>query len=167
MIKMKIVNIQEVLPTNAPVVLLGEEEGERLLPIFIGRPEATAIGLALADQRPPRPMTHDLLASMVETFGWQVERVVITDLQEKTFFAEIYFRGPVGVEVVPCRPSDALALAVRSNGEIYVEEKVLDQAGYLSEDDDSGQSEEEVEEFRAFLDNVNPDDFAGGDSEPS
>ena len=91
MIKMKIVNIQEVLPTNAPVVLLGEEEGERLLPIFIGRPEATAIGLALADQRPPRPMTHDLLASMVETFGWQVERVVITDLQEKTFFAEIYF----------------------------------------------------------------------------
>ena len=159
MIEMKIINVQEVLPTNVPVVLLQEETGDRILPIFIGRPEATAIGLSLANQIPPRPMTHDLLVKIVDSFGFQVERIEITELREKTFFADIYFRGSTGVEVVSARPSDALAIAVRTGAAIYADEEVLNQASYLADEDDE-LSEDQVEEFREFLDSVNPDDFA-------
>ena len=159
MIEMKIINVQEVLPTNVPVVLLQEEAGDRILPIFIGRPEATAIGLSLANQTPPRPMTHDLLAKIVDSFGFQVERIEITELREKTFFADIYFRGSTGVEVVSARPSDALAIAVRTGAAIYADEEVLNQASYLADEDDE-LSEDQVVEFREFLDSVNPDDFA-------
>jgi len=159
MIEMKIMNVQEVLPTNVPVVILQEESGSRLLPIFIGRPEATAIGLSLANQDPPRPMTHDLLVTIVELLGFQVERIEITELREKTFFADIYFRGPNGVEVVSSRPSDALAVAVRTGATIYADEGVMDQASYLPEEDDS-LSETQIDDFRDFLDSVNPDDFA-------
>lgn len=158
MIEMKIMSVQEVLPTNVPVVLLQEESGSRLLPIFIGRPEATAIGLSLADQNPPRPMTHDLLATVVDLFGFQVERIEITELREKTFFADIYFRGPNGVEVVSSRPSDALAIAVRTGATIYADEQVMEQASYLA--DDENLSESQIDDFREFLDSVNPDDFA-------
>ena len=161
MIEMRIVGVQEVLPTNAPVVLLREVDGDRLLPIFIGLPEATAIGLAQAGQTPPRPMTHDLLATVVETFGGRIEQVVVSDLRDKTFFAEIVLRGPSGVETVSARPSDAIALAVRSGSPVFAAEEVLDAAGYVATDDDEPVAEEQVEEFREFLDSVNPDDFAG------
>ena len=159
MIEMKIINVQEVLPTNVPVVLLQEEAGDRILPIFIGRPEATAIGLSLANQTPPRPMTHDLLAKIVDSFGFQVERIEITELPEKTFFADIYFRGSTGVEVVSARPSDALAIAVRTGAAIYADDEVLNQASYIADEDDE-LSEDQFEVFREFLDSVNPDDFA-------
>ena len=116
MIEMEIVGVQEVLPSSVPVVLLREADGERLLPIFIGMPEATAIGLALAGQDPPRPMTHDLMATLLATFSATLERVVVTELRDRTFFAEMYLRGPAGVEVVSARPSDAIALALRAWG---------------------------------------------------
>ena len=104
-------------------------------------------------------MTHDLLAKIVDSFGFQVERIEITELREKTFFADIYFRGSTGVEVVSARPSDALAIAVRTGAAIYADEEVLNQASYLADEDDE-LSEDQVEEFREFLDSVNPDDFA-------
>ena len=97
MIKMEVVGVQQVLPSNTPVVLLREEDGERLLPIFIGLPEATAIGLALSGQEPPRPMTHDLMTTVLEAFSVVPEQVVVSELRDRTFFAEIYLRGSAGV----------------------------------------------------------------------
>ena len=161
MIEMEIVGVQEVLPSSVPVVLLREADGERLLPIFIGMPEATAIGLALAGQDPPRPMTHDLMATLLATFSATLERVVVTELRDRTFFAEMYLRGPAGVEVVSARPSDAIALAVRTGTSVFAAEDVVDQAGYLPPPTDKPVAEAQVEEFRAFLDSVEPEDFEG------
>ena len=107
MIEMQVVGVQEVLPTNTPVVLLRESEGRRLLPIFIGHPEATAIALALAGQETPRPMTHDLLVEVLEDFSIRVEQVVVSELRDRTFFAELHLSGPDGPQVVSARPSDA------------------------------------------------------------
>ena len=155
--------MQEVLPSDTPVVLLRESDGQRMLPIFIGLPEAKAIGLAMAGQDPPRPMTHDLLVTLLETFSVAVEQVVVTDLRERTFFAEVTLRGPAGIEVVSARPSDAIALAVRTGAPVFAAEEVVDEAGFVpppSEDgDDAPAAEAEVEEFRAFLDSVDPGDF--------
>ena len=163
MIKMEVVGVQQVLPSNTPVVLLREEDGERLLPIFIGLPEATAIGLALSGQEPPRPMTHDLMTAVLEAFSVVPEQVVVSELRDRTFFAEIYLRGSAGVEMVSARPSDAIALAVRTGAQIFVAVEVLEEAGYVAPSDgDDLVAEAQVEEFRAFLDTVNPDDFAGG-----
>ncbi len=163
MIAMDVLGVQEVLPSDTPVVLLRESDGQRMLPIFIGLPEAKAIGLAMAGQDPPRPMTHDLLVTLLETFSVAVEQVVVTDLRERTFFAEVTLRGPAGIEVVSARPSDAIALAVRTGAPVFAAEEVVDEAGFVpppSEDgDDAPAAEAEVEEFRAFLDSVDPGDF--------
>ena len=166
MIEMRVVGIQEVLPSSTPVVLLREMEGERLLPIFIGMAEATAIGLVLADQEPPRPMTHDLIGGLLDSFSVELEQVHVTELRDRTFFAELHLRGPEGDQVLSCRPSDAIAIAIRTKTPIYATADVLDEAGYMAPLDESGQAvpaaEAQVEEFREFLDSVNPDDFAGG-----
>ena len=166
MIAMDVLGVQEVLPSDTPVVLLRESDGERMLPIFIGLPEAKAIGLAMAGQDPPRPMTHDLMAMLLETFSVAVEQVVVTELRERTFFAEVTLRGPVGIEVVSARPSDAIALAVRTGAPVFVAEEVVDEAGFVPPSSDEGvdpsdapAAEAQVEEFRAFLDSVDPEDF--------
>ena len=162
MIEMKVVGVQEVLPTNTPVVLLRESEGRRLLPIFIGHPEATAIALALAGKETARPMTHDLLAGVLEDFSIRVEKVVVSELRDRTFFAELHLRGPDGPQVMSARPSDAIALAVRTGTSVFAAEEVLEEAAYLPpEEEKSTGTEEQVEEFREFLDQVNPEDFAG------
>lgn len=162
MIEMQIVGVQEVLPMNTPVVLLRECKGLRLLPIFIGHPEATAIALALAGQETPRPMTHDLLAGVLGDFSIRVEQVVVSELRDRTFFAELHLHGPDGTQVVSARPSDAIALAVRTGTSVFVSEEVLDEAAYLPpREGESTGTEEQVEEFREFLDQVNPEDFAG------
>ena len=162
MIEMQIVGVQEVLPTNTPVVLLRESEGRRLLPIFIGHPEATAIALALAGQETPRPMTHDLVVEVLDGFSIRLEQVVVSELRDRTFFAELHLRGPDGPQVVSARPSDAIALAVRTATSVFAAEEVLDEAGYLPpEEEKPVGTEEQLEEFREFLDQVNPADFAG------
>ena len=162
MIEMRVVGSTSCTPTNTPVVLLRESEGRRLLPIFIGHPEATAIALALAGQETPRPMTHDLLAGVLEDFSIRVEKVVVSELRDRTFFAELHLRGPDGPQVVSARPSDAIALAVRTGTSVFAAEEVLEEAAYLPpEEEKSAGTEEQVEEFREFLDQVNPEDFAG------
>ncbi len=104
---MEVVGVHEVLPSDTPVVLLRETDGERLLPIFIGLPEAKAIALALDGQEPPRPMTHDLMSTMLDAFSVSLEQVVVTDLRDRTFFAEVTLRGPAGIEVsVGGRPGE-------------------------------------------------------------
>lgn len=153
------------LPSSAPIVLLRETgDSGRLLPIFIGGPEATAIALAMDDVETPRPMTHDLFKSVLDALAVTVKRVIVTDIQDKTFFAELEFEGNEGAErSVSSRPSDAIALAVRTGTPIYVDEHVLTKAGYTVPDDGEGEDsvdeEQVLEEFRDFIDSVDPSDF--------
>jgi bifunctional DNase/RNase len=164
MVPMELVGVRVELPSNTPIVLLrtsGEEEGESLiLPIFVGGPEATAIALAHEGVEPPRPMTHDLFAQALDAMDVQVERVVITELRERTFFAELHMRSPSEARVMSARPSDAIALAVRMDVPIYAEDELLAEVGYSDEPDAEEESEDVVEEFRDFIESVKPEDFA-------
>ena len=162
MVEMELVGVRVELPTNAPIVLLREREGDqRLLPIFIGGPEATAIAFALENVSTPRPMTHDLMKILLEDLGARVDRIVVTDLDEGTFFAEVHIRSNGDSLQVSSRPSDAIALAVRMSTPIFVSEEVLDEAGYAGSEEDTGDQEEVVEEFKRFIEDVSPEDFAG------
>ncbi len=159
---MELVGVRVELPSSAPIVLLRETtEHGRLLPIFIGGPEATAIALALDEVETPRPMTHDLFKSVLDVLAVTVARVVVTDIQDKTFYAELEIEGADGTRKVSSRPSDAIALAVRTKTPIYVDEAVLSKAGYPVPDDGSDDVDEEqvLEEFRDFIDSVDPSDF--------
>jgi uncharacterized protein len=160
-VEMELVSVEAPeRPTRTPVVILRELTGQRrLLPIFIGTPEAQAIALSMQNIETPRPMTHDLLKNMLEELGAQVERIIVTELREGTFFAEIVVSAGGEVRSVSSRPSDAIALAVRIGSPIFAEEEVLDEAGRVEQPDEE-QAEQMVEEFRAFIDHVNPEDFA-------
>lgn len=145
--------------TNSPVVLLKdvEEEDDRMLPIWIGHAEAMAILLRMQEVEPPRPLTHDLLRHTVESLGFLVERVEITRLEESTFFAAIVMRGEEKRVALDARPSDSMALAVRTGAPIYVADDVWESASLETED--TVDEEVEVERFRTFLDHVEPADF--------
>jgi bifunctional DNase/RNase len=160
-VEMELVSVEAPeRPTRTPVVILREMSGQRrLLPIFIGVPEAQAIALSMQNIETPRPMTHDLLKNVLDELGAQVERIVVTELREGTFFAEIVVNSQGEVRSVSSRPSDAIALAVRIGSPIFAAEDVLDEAGRVEQDDDE-QAEEMVEKFRNFIDHVNPEDFA-------
>jgi len=159
MIRLSLVGVRVEVPTNQPIVLLREEEGQRYLPIFIGPPEATAIVYALQGMDTPRPMTHDLFKTVLDDLSLRLEQVVITELQDGTFFAEIELVGNGANRRISSRPSDAIALAVRYEDQvpIFADEAVLDEAGVLFEQEDE---EEQIEEFREFLDQITPEDFA-------
>jgi uncharacterized protein len=160
MVEMELVGVRVELPTNTPIVLLREAGGDRrMLPIFIGPPEATAIAFALEQVATPRPMTHDLLKNLLDELGVTLERVVVTDLQDSTFFAELHLVQGTETHLLSSRPSDAIALAARTGSPIYAEEEVLDQVGYQVQEE-ALPEEEVVEEFRRFIDDVDPEDFA-------
>jgi bifunctional DNase/RNase len=129
----------------------------RVLTIFIGGVEMHAIQLALEGQEPPRPMTHDLFRDVLGELGVVLERVVITELRESTFFAELHLSASGQARVVSSRPSDAVALAVRIGCRIFIAEEVLDEAAALPPE---AVADEVVEQFREFIDSVNPEDFA-------
>ena len=157
MIEMNLVGVRVELPTNQPIVLLKEKEGERFLPIWIGAMEATAIAFALQGIVTARPMTHDLMKNLLEEVGVNVERIVITELRDGTFYAVIHMQANGSSYEVSSRPSDAIALAVRVNVPVFAQEEVLTEASIVIRDDE----EQEVEKFREFLEQVNPEDFAG------
>ena len=157
--QMDVVGVRVEMPSNQPIVLLREVEGERYLPIWIGAVEATAIAFAQQGVVPARPLTHDLLRDVVSSLGHTLSEVRITELTDGVFFAVLAFEG--GVEV-SARPSDAIALALRTGTPIYGAETVLEAAGISVPDE----QEDEVEKFRAFLDEISPDDFLGGNSAP-
>jgi bifunctional DNase/RNase len=156
MIEMSLVGVRVELPTNQPIVLLREREGERFLPIWIGAMEATAIAFALQGIVTARPMTHDLLKNVLEDLSVHVQRIVITELKDGTFYAVIQMQQDGRSYEVSSRPSDAIALAVRVSVPIFAHEDVLTEASIVIRDDE----EQEVEKFREFLENVNPEDFA-------
>lgn len=158
---MELLGIKLELPSNIPIVMLRELQGDRrVLPIFIGLPEANAIHLALEGRTPARPLTHDLMINTLTELGARLDKVVITDLDEGTFYAELHISGPAGAQVVSARPSDGVALAVRVGAPIHVEDAVLDEAAAPAvDDDDDGASDEVVEQFKEFIDQVKPEDF--------
>jgi bifunctional DNase/RNase len=156
MIEMDLAGVRVQLPSNQPIVLLKERGGDRYLPIWIGAAEAAAIALALQGVVTPRPMTHDLLKNILEEMSVEVQRIVITELRDGTYYAVISMRRDGESYEVSSRPSDAIALAVRIHAPIYANEEVLSEAAILIPDDE----EEEVERFREFLENVRPEDFA-------
>jgi uncharacterized protein len=156
MIEMELTGVRVELPSNQPIVLLRERGGERYLPIWIGAAEAAAIALSLQGVVTPRPMTHDLIKNMLEDLAVQVQRIVVTELRESTFFASIQIQRGAEAHDISSRPSDAIALAVRMAIPIFASEDVLEEAAILI----PGDEDEEVEKFREFLDNVSPEDFA-------
>ena len=159
MVEMQLVGVRVEMPTNNPIVLLREADGQhRVLPIFIGPVEATAIAFALQGVVTPRPMTHDLLKDLLGALEVGVDRIVITELRDRTFFAEIEMTSGGSSSKVSSRPSDAIALAARLGTPIFASESVLDEAAVNVSDDDD--EEDEVERFREFLEGVNPEDFA-------
>ena len=155
MIEMNLVGVRVELPTNQPIVLLREKEGERFLPIWIGAMEATAIAFALQGIVTARPMTHDLMKNLLEEVGISIDRIVITELRDGTFYAVIQMQQNGSSFEVSSRPSDAIALAVRVNVPVFANEEVLTEASIVIRDDE----EKEVEKFREFLEQVNPEDF--------
>jgi uncharacterized protein len=157
MIEMELTGVRVELPTNQPIVLLRERGGERYLPIWIGAAEAAAIALSLQGVQTPRPMTHDLMKTMLEDLTVQVQRIVVTELRESTYYATIHLERAGDTFEISSRPSDAIALAVRMSVPIFAQEDVLAEASILI----PGYEEEEVEKFREFLDNVRPEDFDG------
>jgi uncharacterized protein len=159
MVELTLIGVRVELPANQPIVLLKEREGERYLPIWIGSAEAQAIALALQGVTPPRPMTHDLMRNILEELGVAVERIVITELREGTFYAIIQMTRNGTRFEISSRPSDAIALAVRTSVPIFANEDVLGEASIVIRDDE----EQEVERFREFLDQVTPEDFAEGE----
>lgn len=148
-----------------PIVLLKTVGGNRFLPIWIGHAEAAAIVSKLQGTEPQRPMTHDLLNEVLGELGTRVTKVTVTELRENTFYARISLDpDTAGEEIqVDSRPSDAIAIAIRANAPIYADDRVLEEnAIELEHEPVGGSTEELVDEFRAFLDTVGPDDFAEG-----
>lgn len=162
---MELVGVRVEMPSSSPIALLRELGGEgRLLPIFIGAPEATAIAFALEEVVTPRPMTHDLFREVLDDLGVSLAKIVVTELTGGVFHAELELNGSDGIHTVSSRPSDALALAARTGAPIFAEEEVLAEAGYLEEPEDDSSvdppADEVVEQFREFIDSVDPEDFA-------
>jgi len=150
--QLDVVGVRVEMPSNQPIVLLREHEGERYLPIWIGAVEATAIAFAQQGVVPARPLTHDLLRDVIAAVGRSVTQIQITSLRDGVFYADVHFDDGT---VVSARPSDAIALALRTGTTIFGAEEVLAEAGILIPDE----QEDEVEKFREFLDQISPEDF--------
>ena len=161
------VGVRVEVPANTPVVLLREREGrQRLLPILIGSPEASAIHTALEGIQAPRPLTHDLAVHVIERLGASISEVVITEIRDHVFFAELHLavldQGAAAPPIsISCRPSDAIALAVRVGCPIMATETLLHEAGQEPVAEPAAEEEAIIDEFRDFLDALNPDDFQG------
>ncbi|MFG6475165.1 bifunctional nuclease family protein [Microbacterium sp. P06] len=131
----------------------------RMLPVWIGEQEATSILVAVQGAQTPRPLAHDLMAQMIHELEAEVDRVEVTRLEEGTYFAEITLFTPHGMRVIDARPSDAIALASRTHTPIWVADDVLEIAGVEDTVSEPAADEEQLDEFRRFLDDVDPEDF--------
>jgi bifunctional DNase/RNase len=157
----EVVGVRIEMPSNQPIVLLKEMEGTTFLPIWVGSVEATAIAFAQQDLRPQRPLTHDLIVDLLESTGVSLTAVHITDMKNGIFLAELQLRSEDGpIAPVSARPSDAIAIALRTKTNILVNQDLLASAGIQIPGPGAGESEDEVEAFREFLDHINPEDFA-------
>lgn len=156
MIEMKVAGIALDAATRSPIVLLRDAAERRALPIYIGQDQAKAIISALENQTPPRPLTHDLMANILEEWSLTLERVIIHSLQDNTFYAVLTVRHGEVKKEIDARPSDAIALALRTNSPIWVMEEVIADAS-IPVDRDADEAERQA--FRAFISNLSPEDF--------
>jgi bifunctional DNase/RNase len=149
-----VIGVRVEMPSNQPIVLLKEIGGERYLPIWIGAVEATAIAFAQQGVTPPRPLTHDLMKDLLASLQVSIDSIHLTELKDGIFYSLINLQGGV---IVSSRPSDAIAIALRTGAPILASEALLSDAGIEIPD----QSDDEVEKFKEFLDQINPEDFLG------
>ena len=166
--QMSVYGVSFDLVGKQPIVLLKTMDGNRFLPIWIGHPEAAAILMKLQNAATPRPMTHDLVTDMLDRLEARVIRVEVTELRENTFYAQVVLVQDGGPEIeVDSRPSDAIALAVRAEADIFVADDVIDESAIEFEGEEISDEalEKEVSKFRSFLENVTPDEFASGEDE--
>lgn len=174
MVNMEVVGVRIEMPSNQPIVLLKEVEGSRFLPIWVGAVEATAIAFAQQGMLAQRPLTHDLIANILEAADLTMTAVQIIELKDGIFYAEIAIRTESGTFLkISARPSDAIAIALRTKSNILADSDLLDQVGIdiperLIGEGEGGEfnasgtgSDGELERFREFLDQINPEDFAG------
>ena len=166
MVPMELVGVRLELPANTPIVILRETEGRRrVVPIYIGGPEAAAIHYALEGIEPARPLTHDLLKNVLDELTTSLDRVVVTEVRDRTYYAELHLVSSNGSHTISSRPSDAIALAVRTQTPIFAEESLLDEVGQEQDEtevvDTEDDQDELLEDFRDFIENVKPEDFEG------
>ena len=141
--------------TNMPIVILRDDEGHRILPIWVGVFEANAIALQIENVQTPRPMTHDLLKNVIQDLSAEVDRIVVTELKENTFYAVIHLRADGQAVVVDARPSDAIALALRSGAPIFVEDSVMASARSM----ESTKESMDVGRLQKWLENLSDEDL--------
>ena len=162
--RVEVVGLRIELPSNQPVLVLREVEGRRrVLTLYIGGPEASAIHTALEGTQPPRPLTHDLSVMLIEALAAKLDRVIVTEIRDQTYFAEIVLRTSAGDIGISGRPSDAVALAVRAGAGIFASVDLLDEVGReIGVDGAENEEAEEavVDEFRDFLETISPEDFS-------
>jgi len=155
LIKMSLEGVRIEFPSQKPIILLKEENGDRYLPIWVGSYEASAIALEISKIKTPRPMTHDLIVNIIKNVKISIDNIEITDIKNNTFYANINMKDANNnILKIDSRPSDAIAIAVRDKCNIFVSEHVLDSAGLRIQSID-----EEVKKFRNLLDHINPEDF--------
>ena len=158
--RMSIYGINLDLFSSSPIVILKVEEENRYLPIWIGQPEARSILMKLQNQEFSRPLTHDLAVDLVAQLGGAMERVTVTRLQDQTFYATISLLVGERVVEIDSRPSDAIALAVRSGAEIFASDEVIEEAGVVFEEAmEEAPEEEVVDKFKDWMNRVSPEDF--------
>jgi len=141
--------------TNTPIVILRDKEGERVLPIWVGIFEANAIAQQIENVAPPRPMTHDLLRNVIHDLKASVQKIVVCDLQDNTFYALIYLTLETGTVAIDARPSDAIALALRTRAPIFVEDSVIDHAKTT----DFTTEKNDADRLQKWLESLDPDDL--------
>jgi bifunctional DNase/RNase len=160
LIPMEVIGVRVEMPSNQPIVLLKEIDGSRFLPIWVGAVEATAIAFAQQGVEPPRPLTHDLMNNLLELLDATLTAVHLTEIKDGIFYATMLLRdSSAGQLSISARPSDAIALAVRSHSNILATQELLDEIGIEIPQGDG--ENQEVEKFREFLDQINPEDFVG------
>lgn len=160
MIPVELVGVRVEVPANTPMVLLREQEGRhRLLPIYIGSPEASAIHYAIEGIEPPRPFTHDLFLIALDELGAALDKIVVTEMRDRTFYAELHLTTDGGDKVISARPSDAIALAVRCGASLFAGDELLDEHGQDPPDEPEEDAAEIIDEFKDFLESVDPEDF--------
>ena len=160
LIPMEVIGVRVEMPSNQPIVLLKEIDGSRFLPIWVGAVEATAIAFAQQGVEPPRPLTHDLMNNVLDLLDVTLTAVHMTEIKDGVFYATMLLRDSTGEQrTISARPSDAIALALRSHSNILATQELLDEIGIEIPQGDG--ENQEVEKFREFLDQINPEDFVG------
>ena len=154
LLPVEVIGVRVEMPSNQPIVLLREVGGTRYLPLWVGAVEASAIAFAQQGVIPPRPLTHDLMKTLIEEIGTPLLSVVLTQVKDGIFYSELNFAGE---KKISARPSDAIALALRLESSIFATADLFATVGIEIPD----AAEDEVEKFREFLDQINPDDFLG------